>query len=96
MLAKLDEETAELRAELDGASPARLADELGDMLFVMANLARKLGQDAEACLDGTNEKFIRRFAHVEAALAADGRTPGEASLAEMDALWDEAKRVAAP
>ena len=93
MLDKLAEETAELRAELAGAAPARLADELGDMLFVLANLARKLGQDAEACLDGTNEKFIRRFGSMEAALAAEGRVPAEASLTEMDRLWDDAKRA---
>ena len=93
VLDKLAEETAELRAELAGAAPARLADELGDMLFVLANLARKLGQDAEACLDGTNEKFIRRFGSMEAALAAEGRVPAEASLTEMDRLWDDAKRA---
>ena len=93
VLAKLTEETAELRAELAAAAPARLADELGDMLFVLANLARKLGQNAEACLDGTNEKFIRRFAAMEAALAAQGRVPAEATLPEMDRLWDEAKQA---
>ena len=93
VLDKLAEETAELRAELAGAAPARLADELGDMLFVLANLARKLGQDAEACLDGTNEKFVRRFGAMEAALAAQGRVPAEATLLEMDGLWDDAKRA---
>ncbi len=93
VLEQLDEETAELRAELAEARPERLADELGDMLFVLANLARKLGQDAEACLDATNQKFIRRFGAVEAALAGQGRTPAEASLMEMDALWDDAKRA---
>lgn len=91
VLDKLDEETAELRAELPEMDPAKVKDELGDMLFVLANLARKLGQDAEACLDGANAKFIRRFGYVEAALAARGKTPGESSLDEMDSLWNAAK-----
>jgi ATP diphosphatase len=92
VLDKLGEETAELRAELDaGADPARLADELGDMLFVLANLARKLDLDPEACLRGANAKFERRFGAIEAALAAQGRSPAEASLAEMEAEWQAAK-----
>jgi ATP diphosphatase len=93
VLEKLDEETAELRAEL--AAPvqdqARLADEVGDMLFVLANLARKLDLDPEACLRGANAKFERRFGAIEAALAAEGRTPAEASLPEMEAHWQAAK-----
>jgi ATP diphosphatase len=93
VLEKLDEEVAELRAELDGADPARLADELGDMLFVLANLARKLELDPERCLRMANMKFARRFGHVEAALAAEGRTAEEATLAEMEALWVAAKQV---
>jgi ATP diphosphatase len=93
VLDKLAEETAELRAELPDANPARLADELGDMLFVLANLARKLGQNAEACLAGANAKFTRRFAAVEAALAAEGKIPADSTLAEMDRLWNEAKRA---
>ena len=92
VLEKLDEEVAELRAELHGADPARLADELGDVLFVVVNLARKLGLDAERCLREANFKFARRFAGVEAALAEAGRTPGEASLEEMEALWQVVKR----
>ena len=91
VLDKLAEETAELRAELADAAPARLADEVGDMLFVLANLARKLGLQAETCLDGTNEKFVRRFGAMEAALAEQGRVPAEADLAEMDRLWNDAK-----
>jgi len=91
VLNKLEEEIKEFRAELPAAEPARLADELGDMLFVLANLARKLDLSAEACLAGTNAKFTRRFAYIEQALAAAGKTPAESSLAEMDALWDEAK-----
>jgi ATP diphosphatase len=91
VLDKLDEEVAELRAELPGADPARLADEVGDMLFVLANLARKLDLDPERCLREANLKFARRFGFIEQALAQDGRGPAEASLAEMEALWDAAK-----
>jgi ATP diphosphatase len=91
VLDKLEEETAELRAELAGADPARLADEVGDLLFVLANLARKLKLDPEACLRAANDKFIRRFAAVEAALAAEGRTPADATLEEMEAAWQAAK-----
>jgi ATP diphosphatase len=97
VLDKLAEETAELRAELpsegEAADPARLADELGDMLFVLANLARKLGLDPEACLRQANAKFTRRFGVVEAALANQGRLPEEATLVEMEAEWQAAKRA---
>jgi ATP diphosphatase len=61
------------------------------MLFVLANLARKLGLDAESCLAGANAKFTRRFGHIEARLAAQGRVPANATLAEMDQLWNEVK-----
>ncbi len=91
VLAKLDEEVAELRAELPASDPARLADELGDMLFVLANLARKLNLDPETCLRGANDKFARRFAAVEHALAAQGRTPADSSLADMEAAWHAVK-----
>jgi ATP diphosphatase len=93
VLAKLAEETAELRAELHGADRDRLEDELGDMLFVLANLARKLKLDPETCLRRANDKFTRRFESIEAALAGEGRTPDEATLAEMESLWTEAKRA---
>ena len=95
VLDKLAEETAELRAELPSADPARIQDELGDMFFVLANLARKLGQSAEACLAGANAKFTRRFNAVEAALAAKGCAPADSTLAEMDQLWNEVKRSGA-
>ena len=91
VLDKLSEETAELRAELAGADPERLADEVGDMLFVLANLARKLDLDPEACLRRANAKFARRFGVVEDRLAAQGKAPAEASLAEMENLWQTAK-----
>jgi len=95
VLNKLAEETAELRAELPVANPARIQDELGDMFFVIANLARKLGQSAEACLAAANDKFTRRFNAVEAALAANGRTPSDSTLEEMNQLWNAVKRSGA-
>ena len=93
VLAKLREELDELEAELDsdGAAPERLADEVGDVLFVCANIARHAGIDAEVALRACNAKFERRFARIEALLAEAGRTPDQASLEEMDALWDRAK-----
>jgi MazG family protein len=92
VLAKAEEEIAELRRALaDGAAPA-VREEVGDLLFTVANLARKLEIDPEAALAGANRKFRQRFAHVEQGLAARGKPLAEASLAEMDALWDEAKR----
>lgn len=93
VLDKLDEESAELRAELPQADPARLADELGDILFVVANLARKLDLDPDATLAAANQKFTRRFEAVEANLAAQGRAPADASLEEMEAAWQAAKRA---
>ncbi len=91
VLAKIDEEVAELRAELAAGDRAAAAGELGDLLFTVANLGRKLGLDPEAALAATNTKFRRRFAAVEAGLAAQGRRLEEAELAEMDALWEAAK-----
>jgi NTP pyrophosphatase (non-canonical NTP hydrolase) len=67
------------------------ADELGDLLFVLANLARKLDLDPEACIAQANRKFERRFGAIEAALAAQGRTPADATLAEMEEEWIQVK-----
>ena len=67
------------------------AEEFGDLLFALVNLARHAGIDAEAALRAANRKFERRFAAIEAALAARGKTPAQSNLAEMDALWDAAK-----
>jgi len=93
VLAKIQEEIGEIRHEIaTDAPPERLADELGDVLFAVANLARHLRLDPEAALRGTNAKFERRFRHIEQALAAEGRTPAESTLAEMDTLWNQAKR----
>ena len=92
VLAKLTEETAELRAELEAADPDRLEDEVGDMLFVLANLARKLKLDPEAALRRANGKFTARFIAVEQVLAARGTTPAEAGLARMEDVWQEVKK----
>src|SRR5579859_5534163 len=90
---KLTEEIGELRAELvEHPNQARIADEMGDILFVVANLARKLGVDPETALRGCNQKFERRFRHIETGLASQGRNPEQASLDEMEALWIEAKQ----
>lgn len=92
VFAKLDEEIAELRHEVDhGGDAARIADEMGDLLFSAANLARHLGVDPEAAMRGANAKFERRFHHIEERLRAGGSTPEDASLDEMDRLWNEAK-----
>jgi ATP diphosphatase len=87
VLDKLEEEAAELRAELPGADPARLADEVGDLLFVLANLARKLSLDPEECLRQANAKFTRRFNGVEQSLAKEGLSPADATLEAMEAAW---------
>lgn len=96
VLAKAEEEIAELKAAVGAHEAAkdrtkRISEEFGDLLFVMANLARHLGIDPEAALRDANAKFIRRFGNVETALAMDGRKPEDATLEEMDRLWDEAK-----
>src|SRR5690606_30583217 len=77
---KLAEETAELRAEIDGGDAARTFEEMGDLLFVYANLARHLGIDPEAALRATNDKFVRRFRYVEQELRAAGKRPEESTL----------------
>ncbi len=93
VLDKLDEEIGELKAELPGADPARLTDEVGDLLFVLANLARKLNLDPEACLRHANEKFSRRFNAMETMLAADGRDLKGETLDAMEAAWQAVKRA---
>ncbi len=91
VLAKIREEIDEVEAELDADEPEKAAEEVGDLLFAVANLARHLKADPEAALRGANAKFERRFAFIEAALARQDRRPEQATLAEMDALWNEAK-----
>ncbi len=92
VLDKLDEEVAELKAELPTADPERLTDEVGDLLFVLANLARKLNLDPEACLRHANQKFTRRFNAMEQALEAEGNSLSGTSLETMEAAWQAVKR----
>ena len=92
VLAKLREETTEIEEALAVGDSEGVRGEVGDLLFVVANLARHLSVDPETALRGANAKFERRFAHIEARLGEQGRQPAEASLEEMDALWDEAKQ----
>ena len=91
VLAKMQEELAELEHEIAAGTPKSRFEEFGDLLFVLANVARHLKIDPEAALAGANAKFERRFASIERALAADGRKPEQSTLEEMDRLWDEAK-----
>lgn len=91
VLDKIIEEAGELIEARDTLTQNEVTEEFGDLMFVMANLARHLGVDPEESVRGTNTKFIRRFNAVEDALASRGKTPEQSDLAEMDALWDEIK-----
>ena len=100
VFAKLKEELAELEQAVADASKTtsgttadqqKVAEELGDLLFVVANVARHLKIEPEAALRTANQKFIRRFGRIEALLAAQGRSPAQSTLVEMDHLWDQAK-----
>lgn len=92
VISKIREELDELEAEIDGGADARATEsELGDVLFALANLGRHLKIDPDNALRSTNEKFRRRFGAIERALAEQGRTPADASLEEMEALWVRAK-----
>jgi nucleoside triphosphate diphosphatase len=92
VLAKAEEELSELKDAIAAKTGSEsITEEFGDLLFVLANVARHLGLDPEAALRGANAKFVRRFQSIEAALKAEGRTPKDSSLEEMDALWDAAK-----
>jgi ATP diphosphatase len=92
VLDKVEEEIAEVRQALAAGEKEAVREEVGDLLFTLANLARKLDIDPEAALAGTNRKFRHRFAKIEEGLAAQGKTAAEATLEEMDALWEAAKR----
>lgn len=92
VLDKLVEEAREVIEARDTLTPEALSEEIGDLLFVMANLARHLEVDPEAALRAANRKFTRRFARIEDWLAEAGRTPADSDLAEMDGLWTRAKR----
>jgi nucleoside triphosphate diphosphatase len=92
VLAKIREETEEIAAEVASGDTRAAQAEVGDLLFAVVNLARHLGADPEAVLRATNAKFERRFGYIEDTLAAAGKTPAQSTLAEMDELWNEAKR----
>ncbi|MEA2992268.1 MAG: nucleoside triphosphate diphosphatase [Alphaproteobacteria bacterium] len=91
VLAKIREEADEIEAELSAGKQKEAAGEVGDLLFAVVNLARHLHADPEAVLRATNAKFERRFSAIEQALDAQGKTPQQSTLSEMDALWDAAK-----
>lgn len=91
VLDKLIEEAREVVEARDTLTHEALTEEIGDLLFVMANLARHLKVDPEAALRAANRKFTRRFARIEDWLAEQGKTPADSNLAEMDALWNRAK-----
>ena len=91
ILDKIEEEIGELREALHKGDAASIKDEFGDMLFALVNLGRHLELDPEAALAGTNDKFRTRFHHVEQALAQAGGSLDEATLEEMEALWQQAK-----
>jgi len=92
VMAKLDEEVGELKEARASGQAAAVADELGDLLFVSVNVARVLGVDPESALKASNRKFRRRFKYIEDRLREGGRRPEDATLDEMDALWEESKR----
>ncbi|WP_036257433.1 nucleoside triphosphate pyrophosphohydrolase [Methylocapsa aurea] len=91
VMAKIREETNEIEAALDAADSGAVAEEIGDLLFTIANLARHMRTDPEAAIRSANSKFERRFQFIEKALMREGKALGDATLAEMDALWTEAK-----
>ncbi len=91
VLDKIREETREIEAALDAKDDAAILDEIGDLLFAVANLARHVGADPEAAIRGTNAKFERRFGHIETEIRRRGQNLAEVSLAEMDVLWNDAK-----
>lgn len=93
VLDKISEETGELQAAIKEDDRRNIEEEFGDLLFALANLARHLNVDPETALRGANEKFIRRFQHIEKGLQQDGVTAEAASLEQMEALWDEAKAL---
>lgn len=93
VIAKIREELDEVEEALDAGEIEHAREEVGDLLFAVVNLARRLKADPEQMLRATNAKFERRFGHVERALAQSGRSPGEASLEEMDGHWNDAKHL---
>ena len=88
---KIDEEIGELRDAIDGKNPQNIHDEIGDLLFSIANIARKLDVSPEEALQSANRKFMRRFEVMERSVRSEGRNLDQLTLEQMDALWDEAK-----
>lgn len=93
VLAKMDEETEELREAISSGDQKEVREEIGDLLFVLVNLARFLRVDPEDALRRTIEKFISRFNYIETSLLKKGKTIHQSNLIEMDSLWEEAKRI---
>lgn len=93
VLSKISEETQELADAVNAGDKENIKEEFGDLLFVLANLSRHLDIEPEAALRGANEKFLRRFRHIEASLKKAGRTLEQASLDEMEVFWNEAKEI---
>ena len=91
VLAKIDEEVQELRDAIAGKKPQEIHDEIGDLLFSIANIARKLDVNAEEALQSANRKFTRRFESMERSVRGEGRNLDQLTLEQMDALWDKAK-----
>jgi nucleoside triphosphate diphosphatase len=91
VFAKIDEEIDELREAIEGKNPQNIHDEIGDLLFSIANIARKLGVSPEEALQSANRKFMRRFESMERSVRSEGRNLDQLTLEQMDALWDEAK-----
>jgi tetrapyrrole methylase family protein/MazG family protein len=91
VFAKIEEEVGELREAVDANDPQETHDEIGDLLFSITNIARKLGVNAEEALQSTNRKFMRRFQSMESVVRAQGRNLDQLTLEQMDALWDQAK-----
>jgi tetrapyrrole methylase family protein/MazG family protein len=93
VFAKIDEEIAEVHEAIRSGDERRVHDEIGDLLFTVANIARKLGVNAEEALQSTNRKFTRRFEAMERSVRQKGQNLDQLTLEEMDALWDEAKSL---
>lgn len=92
VLDKVEEELAEFRAALETKDPERMEDEAGDLLFTLVNLCRFANVDAETALRSSLRKFVDRFSHIERELAVRGKSPKDSSMAEMDRIWEEAKK----
>jgi uncharacterized protein YabN with tetrapyrrole methylase and pyrophosphatase domain len=91
VFAKIDEEIGELHEAIEKKDPKEIHDEIGDLLFSIANIARKLDVNAEEALQSANRKFLRRFESMERAVRSEGQNIDQLTLDQMDALWDKAK-----